>query len=221
MIDSQYYFVSPAENHLIAVTYFVSIFVSILLLQTNQSPSDQNQTIDLLGSFGEFAITPASQPQTLVAQATPGQDVTFDLFAGVTAEPPAATRKQSEEGPPNSPDFNEFLPLQMEEPMPKPRPKGVIPQALPPPPSKKSVKAANQLKGLGILPLVTSPTSPSFPTSPLSPSNGNFNEVKQCFGPQGLVQKTLFTNVVYRIYFNFVSLSMHGCEIVHENLDVS
>lgn len=32
MIDSQYYFVSPAENHLIAVTYFVSIFVSILLL---------------------------------------------------------------------------------------------------------------------------------------------------------------------------------------------
>lgn len=140
-----------------------------------------------MGLFGEFAVTPASQPQTLVPQATPVQDMTFDPFAGVTAQPPAAMRRQSEEGPPNSPDFNEFLPLQVEEPVLKPTPKGVIPQALPPPPSKRSVKAANQLKAAGILPLVTSPTSPksqSFPTPLLSPSNGNFNEVKQCFGLQ-------------------------------------
>lgn len=141
--------------------------------ETNQTPSDQNQ-IDLLGLFGEFAVTPASQPQTLVPQATPVQDMTFDPFAGVTAQPPAAMRRQSEEGPPNSPDFNEFLPLQVEEPVLKPTPKGVIPQALPPPPSKRSVKAANQLKAAGILPLVTSPTSPksqSFPSPLLSPSN--------------------------------------------------
>lgn len=115
-------------------------------------------------------MTPNSPPQD-----SPSQEITFDPFAKISAEPPSPDQQQTEATvPPTSPDFNEFSPQPMIAPVPRPTPKGVVPQALPPPPTKQSVKAANRKKlSSGSLPLVQSPTSVTSPPSLPSPSNGN------------------------------------------------
>lgn len=142
--------------------------------EANQTQPNQDQ-LDLLGSFGGFAVTPAPQAQKSVLQETGGEEMTFDPFAGITAQPPTPKQTQSQESPPSSPDLNTFSPQQMVESASKPTPKGMVPQALPPPPTKQSIKAANRLRqGSGSLPLVPSATSPTSPKSPVfSPSSAN------------------------------------------------
>lgn len=135
--------------------------------EPSQTQPDQNE-FDLLGGFGGFAVMPNSPPQD-----SPSQEITFDPFAKISAEPPSPDQQQTEATvPPTSPDFNEFSPQPMIAPVPRPTPKGVVPQALPPPPTKQSVKAANRKKlSSGSLPLVQSPTSVTSPPSLPSPSN--------------------------------------------------
>lgn len=108
--------------------------------------------------------------------------MSFDPFAGISAQPLAPNPLETDEAAvPTSPDFNEFSPQPLVAPVPRPTPKGVVPQALPPPPTKQSVKAANRIKqGSTSLPLVTSPTTPTSPMSPTlepSPSDGNCGHI--------------------------------------------
>jgi len=140
-------------------------------IEGNQSQPVQDE-FDLLGGFGGFAAQPASPSEQSVPQETAVQEMTFDPFAQIPAQPQAPNPSQPEAAVPTSPDFNEFSPQPMVAPVPRPTPKGVVPQALPPPPTKQSVKAANRMKQTsGSLPLVTSPTSPTSPSSQPPPSD--------------------------------------------------
>ena len=117
---------------------------------------------------------PAPAPQNSVPQEMAGQELTFDPFAQMPPQPPAQNTSPSETAVPMSPDFNEFSPQSMvlEASIPRPTAKGPVPQALPPPPTKQSVKAANRQKiSQGVLPKVTSPTQPTQPTLPTSPTS--------------------------------------------------
>lgn len=121
---------------------------------------------------------PTPPLQESVPQEAAAREMTFDPFAKIPAQPPAPNPPQPEAAVPLSPDFNEFSPQPMVAPVPRPTPKGMVPQALPPPPTKQSVKEANRKKQTGgSLPLVTSPTStlpPSPPTPQPPPSNGKY-----------------------------------------------
>lgn len=134
-----------------------------------QSITDE---FDLLGGFGGLSTTSGSPTQNSAPQDETSQEMSFDPFAQNPSPQPAQKRTPSESSAPLSPDFNEFSPqpLLFEAPVSRPTPKGPIPQALPPPPTKQSVKAANRSKqGGGVLPNVASPTQPTSPASPTSP----------------------------------------------------
>ena len=96
------------------------------------------------------------------------QEMIFDPFADSPLQPQTAA--------PLSPDFNEFSPQPVVEPVPRPTAKGL--GLLPPPPTKESVKAANRMKTnsgnvTGVTsPTTTTPPSTKMPTSPPAPSDG-------------------------------------------------
>lgn len=132
-----------------------------------------------MGSFGSVITMPGPLPQeALPHETTSGmpeafpqeissQDMIFDPFADSPPQPQTAA--------PMSPDFNEFTPQPVVEPVPRPTAKGL--GLLPPPPTKESVKAANRMKtNSGIVTGVTSPTtttpSSTTATSPPAPSDG-------------------------------------------------
>ena len=105
---------------------------------------------------------PEASPQEIT-----GQEMIFDPFADSPLQPQTAA--------PLSPDFNEFSPQPVVEPVPRPTPKGL--GLLPPPPTKESVKAANRMKtSSGSVTGVTSPTtttpSSTTTTPPPTPSDG-------------------------------------------------
>lgn len=146
----------------------------------SQSQSDIDE-FDLLGSFGSVITMPGPLPQeALPHETTSGmpeafpqeissQDMIFDPFADSPPQPQTAA--------PMSPDFNEFTPQPVVEPVPRPTAKGL--GLLPPPPTKESVKAANRMKtNSGIVTGVTSPTtttpSSTTATSPPAPSDDLF-----------------------------------------------
>lgn len=126
--------------------------------------------------FDPFAEIPPPQPQTdmspppqqVFPQETGGQETMFDPFAEI---PPP----QPQTAVPTSPDFNEFTPQPVYATVSRPSTKGVVPVALPPPPTKESVKAANRMKtNSGNVTPVTSPPPPAvynLPVSQPAPSN--------------------------------------------------
>lgn len=131
-----------------------------------------------MGGFGGITTMPGPLPQEALpqemasgmqevfSQEMASQEMIFDPFAEIPPQPQTAA--------PMSPDFNEFSPQPMVEPVPRPSAKGL--GLLPPPPTKESVKAANRLKtNSGNVTAVTSPTTTptdTTTTSPPAPSDG-------------------------------------------------
>lgn len=106
----------------------------------NRSQSDPDE-FDLLGSFSS-SVMPVSSPQDtapVFPQDTASQDMFFDPFVQIPLSQPQTAA-------PTSPDLNEFSPPPMNPSVPRPATKGMLPVALPPPPTKESVKAANRMK---------------------------------------------------------------------------
>ena len=124
-----------------------------------------------------FPQETAPQPQEPYSPEISGQEMNFDPFAEIPPQPQTAV-PTSPAAVPTSPDFNEFSPQPMVAPVPVPRPsvKGFVPQALPPPPTKESVRAANRMKvNPGNVAAVTLPPTTVTPTATISqpaPSNG-------------------------------------------------
>lgn len=131
----------------------------------NRSQSDPDE-FDLLGSFSSSSVMPISPLQDtapVFPQDSASQDIFFDPFAQVLPSQPQTAA-------PTSPDLDELSPSPVNPSVPRPATGGVLPVALPPPPTKESVKAANRMKtNSGSAAPVMSPTAMSPPPQVESP----------------------------------------------------
>ena len=128
-----------------------------MLSQGNRSQSDPDE-FDLLGSFSSSSVMPISPLQDtapVFPQDSASQDIFFDPFAQILPSQPQTAA-------PTSPDLDELSPSPVNPSVPRPATGGVLPVALPPPPTKESVKAANRMKtNSGSAAPVMSPTAMS------------------------------------------------------------